>query len=87
MLNKEADRHVLALAIERSPSILITGDRRLANKAEVFGIVCLIPPRIVQMLAEAGVVPAARPHLDQMRQIGFGIPDEVYDDILRTLEE
>lgn len=86
-LKSEADRHVLAVAIEHSPCVIVTGDRALANRAKQLHLATISAPRAVQLLAEAQLISAARPHLDQMRASEFGIPRELYATILRELGE
>jgi predicted nucleic acid-binding protein len=39
------------------------------------------------LLARAGIIPAAKPHLDQMIAQGFGVPAELYTSILHSLGE
>jgi predicted nucleic acid-binding protein len=90
-INQEADRHVLALAIDRQASIpdcfLITGDEKLRRRAMRFGIASVDAPHLIQLFAEGGFITAAKPHLDQMRLLGYGITDEVYEEILSQLGE
>jgi predicted nucleic acid-binding protein len=86
-LKREADRHVLALALDHQPCILVTGDRALVNRARNLGIETVSAPIVVQLLAEAGLIAAARPYLDQMIGLGFGIPGSLYDAILEALGE
>jgi predicted nucleic acid-binding protein len=90
-INKEADRHVLALAIDRRASIpdcfLITGDEKLRRRAMRFGIASVDAPHLIQLFAEGGFITAAKPHLDQIRSLGYGITDEVYEEILSQLGE
>ena len=90
-ISKEADRHVLALAIDRQASIpdcfLITGDEKLRRRALRFGIASVDAPHLIQLFAESGFITAAKPHLDQMRLLGYGITDEVYEEILSQLGE
>lgn len=66
-------------------SLLPKAFDRLLVPPEV--VECVDPPRVVQALAEAAIVTAARPYLDQMRQMGFGIPHELHDEILDALGE
>jgi predicted nucleic acid-binding protein len=87
LLRSEADRHVLGLALDHRPCVIVTGDRGLSNKAKQFQIATISAPRIVQLLAEAKFIKAAKPHLDQMRQLKFGIPQRLYEEILRGLSE
>lgn len=90
-IKQEADRHVLALALDRQTSttecFLITGDEALRRRAKRFGINSVDAPHLIQLFAEAKFITAAKPHLDQMRQQGFGITEHVYEDILRQLGE
>jgi len=90
-VNQEADRHVLALAIDRQASIpdcfLITGDEKLRRRAQRFGIASVDAPHLIQLLTEGGFITAAKPHLDKMRLLGYGITQEVYEEILRLLGE
>jgi predicted nucleic acid-binding protein len=90
-VNQNADRHVLALAIDRQASIpdcyLITGDEKLRRRALRFGIGSVDAPHLIQLLAEAGLIRAAKPHLDQMRLRGYGITQEIYEEILRQMGE
>lgn len=87
LLRSEADRHVLGLALDHRPCVIVTGDRGLSNKAKPFQIATISAPRIVQLLAEDKLIKAAKPHLDQMRQLEFGIPQRLYEEILRGLDE
>lgn len=90
-VKQEADRHVLALAIDRQASIpdcfLITADEKLRRRALRFGIASVDAPHLIQLLAEAKFIAAAKPRLDQMRLLGYGITQEVYEEILRRLGE
>lgn len=90
-IKQEADRHVLALALDRHASVpdtfLITGDEKLRRRAQKFGLASVDAPHIIQLFAEAKLITAARPHLDHMRQQGFGITQQVYEEILRQLGE
>ncbi|MBO0722795.1 MAG: hypothetical protein J2P41_18365 [Blastocatellia bacterium] len=90
-VNQNADRHVLALAIDRQVAIpecfLITGDEKLRRRALRFGIGSVDAPHLIQLLAEAGFITAAKPHLDQMRSRGYGITQENYEEILKQLGE
>lgn len=83
----EADRHALALALDRRPCVILTGDLQLTRKAGHLGIRCVNPPLVVQALAETGVISAAGPHLDRMVRLGFGIPEGLYQRILKALGE
>jgi predicted nucleic acid-binding protein len=51
------------------------------------GIPSIDAPHVIQLLAEAKLMAAAKPHLDQMRQRGYGIPQAVYEQILRDVGE
>ncbi len=83
----EADQHVLALAIDHQPCMVVTGDRALISMATEIGIETTSAPRIIQLLAEARLVPQARPCLDQMQDLGFGIAADLYTEILSDLGE
>lgn len=87
LLKSEADRHVLGLALDHRPCVIVTGDRGLSNRAKQFQIAAISAPRVVQLLAEAKLIKVAKPHLDQMRQLEFGIPQRLYEEILRGLDE
>jgi len=52
-----------------------------------FGIASIDAPHLIQLFAEGGFIAAAKPHLDQMRLLGYGITDEVYEEILSRLGE
>jgi len=82
-----ADRHVLALALDYRPCLIVSGGRAVVNQAERLGVGSIDAPTVVQVLAEAGLIPAARPHLDRMRAHGFGIPDDLYREIRSSLGE
>jgi predicted nucleic acid-binding protein len=84
-LRSEADRQVLAAALEHLPCVIVTGDRALTNSAKQLHPATISAPRVIQLLAEAQLIPAARPHLDQMRASEFGIRQELYETILREL--
>ncbi len=87
-MRSDADRQLLALALDYFPrSILLTGDRGLIRKAKRWGIPSISAPRIVQVLVELGLLPSAKPFLDRMRERHFGIPAELYEEILRALGE
>lgn len=90
-IKQEADRHVLALALDRQITtphcFLITGDEALRRRAQRFALAAVDAPHLIQLFAEARLITAAKPHLDLMRQRGFGITPQVYDDILRQLGE
>jgi len=90
-IKQEADRHVLALALDRQASTadcyLITGDESLRRRAQRFGLASVDAPHLIQLFAEATLIAAAKPHLDLMRQRGFGITQQDYDEILRQLGE
>jgi hypothetical protein len=51
------------------------------------GIPSIDAPHVIQLVAEAKLIAAAKPHLDQMRQRGYGIPQTVYERILRDVGE
>ncbi len=85
--SSEPDRHVLALALDHMPCVVVSGDRGLANRAQRLGIDCIDAPTVVRVLAEEGIIPAAKPHLDRMKEQGFGIPDMLYQEILASLGE
>ena len=86
-LRSTADRDVLALAVEFSGSILITSDRRLASRATDLGVASVGAPATVQLMVEAGLLPAAKPVLDRMIAAGFGISEALYRNILKNLSE
>ena len=86
-MRSEADRSVLALALDHFPCFVITGDRALRNRAARLQSTAISAPRIVQLLAESGLIAAAKPHLDRMMASGFGIPQVLYDAILGELGE
>ena len=83
----ETYRHVLALAVDHQPSFLVTGDESLRRRAQALGVPSVDAPHLIQLFAEAKLIAAAKPHLDQMRQRGYGIPQDVYEQILRDLGE
>jgi predicted nucleic acid-binding protein len=86
-LQREADHHVLALALEHPGGIIVTGDRRLANRAALLRIDTIDALRVIQLLKAASLIVAAKPYLDRMRGAGFGIPDDRYEAILRAVGE
>ena len=78
---------MLASALDHQPSCLITGDEALRRRAQRLGIPSIDAPHVIQLLAEVKLIAAAKPHLDQMRQRGYGIPQAVYERILRDVGE
>ena len=80
LLRSEADRHVLGLALDHRPCVIVTGDRGLSKKAKAFQIATISAPRIVQLLAEVKFIKAAKPHLDRMRHLEFGSPHRIKDE-------
>jgi predicted nucleic acid-binding protein len=83
----QADRSVLALALDYRPCTIVTGDRWIVNQAMQLGIPTINVPALIQLLARAGIVQAAKPYLDQMIALGFGIPPDLYASILQSLGE
>ena len=77
----------LALALDYRPSCLITGDEARRRRAQRLGIPSIDAPHVIQLLAETKLIAAAKPHLNQMRQRGYGIPRAVYERILRDVGE
>jgi predicted nucleic acid-binding protein len=51
------------------------------------GIPSIDAPHVIQLFAEAKLIAAAKLHLDQMRQRGYGIQQAVYERILRDVGE
>jgi predicted nucleic acid-binding protein len=86
-LRRAADRSTLALALDHQPCVVVTGDRAMIRKAKQLSIVTMTAPDVVRLLAEEKLITSARPHLDQMRQQEFGIPEALYQSILRSLGE
>jgi predicted nucleic acid-binding protein len=86
-----AKDYVLALGLDCKASaiecFLITGDEALRRRARRFGVDSVDAPHLVQLFAETKLLTAAQPCLDRMRLLGFGIPQPVYEEILRQLGE
>jgi predicted nucleic acid-binding protein len=82
-----ADQAVISLALDHPPCILVTADQQVMRKAATHRVPCITPPGIVRMLVEKGHLDLARPVLDRMTDLGFGIPRDVYEEILRALGE
>jgi predicted nucleic acid-binding protein len=87
MLRRATDRSILALALDCQPCVLITGDRAIVSKAKQLSISTMTAPDVIQLLAEEKLIAVAKPCLDEMRQRGFGVPEAVYQAILRSLGE
>lgn len=87
VVRTEADRQVIALAIDHQPAYLLTGDVALQKKARQFGILSIDAPHLVQLMVEAKLLEKAKPCLDLMQQRNFGIHEPIYRSILLALGE
>jgi len=86
-LRSVPDRHVVALALTHPGAVIISGDRRLTNAARREGIPVLTAPDTVKLLAEQGIIAAAKPCLDLMTELGFGMRADEYAAVLKALGE
>jgi predicted nucleic acid-binding protein len=82
-----ADQSVLALSLQHPGSLIVSGDRGLARSARQLTLDVVDAPRVVQLLTATGIAAPARPGLDLMRSRDFGIPQALYETILRELGE
>jgi predicted nucleic acid-binding protein len=82
-----ADLAVLALAWEQQPAVLVTGDLKLARKAQSLGIETVSGPTLILLLVDAGLLQSAKPYFDRMMERGFGIGSDTYRAILEQLGE
>lgn len=81
------DRDALALAIRLGGAILLTSDVQLENHARSRGIAHRGTARLIQVFVQRGLLPAARPVFELLRQRGFGIAPDAQAEILRELGE
>src|SRR5205823_7156726 len=51
-LRRPADRSVVALALDYTPSVIVTGDRALVNRARALGLGSVSAPDMVQRSEE-----------------------------------
>jgi predicted nucleic acid-binding protein len=80
-----ADRGVLAVAIDPARAIdhVLTGDAQLYREAERQGRVSLSVTDVVVFLKQEGLITDVKSVLDRMRQHGFGVDDDTYEQTLR----
>jgi predicted nucleic acid-binding protein len=82
-----ADREVLAVAHAHAADYVLSNDIDLQREAKRHGLVGLQTPNVVVLLKDQGLIPKVAPVLDQMRQSGFGIDHQSYEDALRAAGE
>ena len=82
-----ADRKLLAVAAAAKVDFVLSADRVVAREATSVGITSLTAPEVVLLMKQAGLVLAAKPVLDRMRQQGFGIDAQAYARALRAAGE
>jgi uncharacterized protein len=82
-----ADREVLAVAKRRAVDHVLTEDHQLRQQATRHGLTCLLASEVVVLFKREGLIPAARPVLDQMRAQGFGIDPLAYQQALQAAGE
>jgi hypothetical protein len=81
----EADKTVLALALDETADCLLVDDARLRNYALRQGIACLRTTDILLLGWLAGEVQNPKSTMNLMRARGFGISDTVYETLLQIV--
>lgn len=56
-MKSETDRHLLALALEHRPVLIVTVDRGLARRARQHGVETISAPRVVSCSRKPGLFP------------------------------
>ena len=81
------ERYVLALAIEKKADLVLMDDIRACTVAGENGIPFIGTSEILFLLKSRGLVAQIKPVLDRMIEKNFGIPPDVYRDLLERLGE
>jgi uncharacterized protein len=81
------DREVLALALEKNVSFVLSSDRVLCREAAQRGLACLTAAAVTVLLKDRSLISEVRPVLDRMRAEAFGISEAVYQAALQAAGE
>jgi predicted nucleic acid-binding protein len=81
------DREVIALAQEKGVHFILSSDEALRKTALGLGINCLRATEVVVLLKRRKLIGSAKAILDLMRQRGFGIRDDLYQEALTAAGE
>ena len=81
------DCEILSIAASKSADFIRTDDRVVRREADRMGMICLSSPEVVSLFRRRGLLRRVKPTLDLMRRRSFGIPDNVYEHVLRDLGE
>ena len=77
-----ADHQVLAVALEKSVDHILSSDERLRREAQHHRRVCFRTSEVVVLMKRRQQIAEVRSVLDLMRQQGYGITDDLYDQAL-----
>lgn len=77
----------MALALQYPEALLVLDDRTWRAEARRRGIPFLGTAAVIGMAKLRGLIPAARPLLEQFRSIGYFISQEVIDVVLADIGE
>ncbi len=78
---------VMALALQYPEALLLLDDRTGRAEARRRGLAFLGTAAVIGMARLRGLIPAARPLLEQFRSIGYFISQEVIDAVLADIGE
>jgi predicted nucleic acid-binding protein len=81
------EAEAIALALEIGAELLLMDDRVGRKIAQFLGVRCVGTVGVLMEAKKKGLIPLVKPSLDALRVSGFYLGDELYERVLRDVEE
>lgn len=84
----QGEAETIALALQSSAALVLMDERKGRNIArDIYGLAVIGTGRLLTEAKKAGLIPAVRPLIDQMRDHGYWLSDKIVAEILRQAGE
>ena len=84
----QGEAETIALALQSSAALVLMDERKGRKIArDIYGLAVIGTGRLLTEAKQAGLIPAVRPFIDQMRAHGYWLSDKIVAEILRQAGE
>jgi len=84
----QGEAETIALALQSSAALILMDERKGRKIARsIYGLAVIGTGRLLTEAKKAGLIPAVRPLIDQMRGHGYWLSDKIVTEILRQAGE
>lgn len=84
----QGEAETIALALQSSAALVLMDERKGRKIArDIYGLAVIGTGRLLTEAKLAGLIPAVRPLIDQMRAHGYWLSDKIVEEILRQAGE